>query len=132
MIEDVSGIHADGAFETFANFESLAHSHIRIPNSRRFDGVQADIAAPTGLCVLQDDVSRRLQGYGLQSTEPLQAWINRRALRIRFFDKEVAKVVSGIRASGPGYAPGSLEVERPYLVRSPVAIEHGLATDRYG
>ena len=72
MIEDVSGIHADGASEGFADFETLGYGHIRTPSSRPFNRVQADIATPTGLWVLQDDISRCVSG-GLQSAERLQA-----------------------------------------------------------
>src|SRR5262249_50867942 len=77
MIEDVSRIHANGAFEIFADFESLGQSHVRAPNSRAFDRVQPDIATRTGLWVLQDDISRGFQSHGLQSAGRLQAGINR-------------------------------------------------------
>src|SRR5437867_10511787 len=43
VIEDVSRIHADGACEALANFETLGYSHVRRPGSRSFNRVQPDI-----------------------------------------------------------------------------------------
>src|SRR5262249_50722856 len=110
------------------DFEALCQSHIRIPNTRRFDRVQTDVAASAGLCVLQDDISLFVSD-SLQSAGRSQAWINCQALRIRNFLENVAEVISGVRAGCPLDAARSVEIERSYLVRSSEAIEHVSGTN---
>src|SRR5262245_17985346 len=74
-VEDVSSIHSDLPLEGFTDLERLGDRHIGFPDSRRLDGVQAHIASRSRQRVLQDDIAGFV-GYGVQTAERLQVWIN--------------------------------------------------------
>src|SRR5262249_62084155 len=122
------GIQTNGASEVFTDFESLRQSHVRAPCSRRLDRVLSDVAARAGQGVLQDDISRFV-GNSLQSTGRCQAGIDCGALWIRDFFENIAKVQSTVCALCPLDTAGSVEIERPDLVRSSTTVEVILRTD---